>query len=216
MTTADVEEVFRQRIHASIEAKRALLDDLGPSMEVAQLLIDAFRNGGGLLIFGNGGSAADAQHIAAEFLGQFYRHRPALRAVALTVNTSALTAISNDVGYDRVYARQVEAHGRTGDVVVGISTSGNSASVVEGLRMARRLGLATVALTGQDGGQARYEADHWVGVPSRDVARIQESHILIGHVWSELVETALFPDAPRTDSAPQTSPADAHAENPVP
>ena len=115
------------------------------------------------------------------------------------MNTSALTAISNDVGYDSVFGRQVEAQGRPGDVVIGISTSGNSRSVVEGLRMARQLGFETVALTGRGGGTAREVAGHWVGVPSTDTARIQESHILIGHVWSELVEAALFPDAPRTD-----------------
>jgi D-sedoheptulose 7-phosphate isomerase len=199
----EIEGIFRDRVTASIAAKQALLEDLGPCLDVAEVLISAYRNGGALLAFGNGGSAADAQHIAAEFVGQFYRRRPALRAHALTVNTSSLTAIGNDVAFDQIFARQVEAFGRSGDVAIGITTSGNSANVLEGLRMARRLGLTTVAMTGQSGGHARQEADYWVGVPATDIARIQESHILIGHVWSELVERALFPDAPLAhDSLP--------------
>lgn len=199
----ELEGIFRERVSASIAAKQALLDDLGPCLDVAEVLISAYRNGGALLAFGNGGSAADAQHIAAELVGQFYRRRPALRAHALTVNTSSLTAIGNDVAFDQIFARQVEAFGRSGDVAIGITTSGNSANVLEGLRMARRMGLTTVALTGQGGGLARGESDYWVGVPATDVARIQESHILIGHVWSELVERALFPDAPPAhDSLP--------------
>jgi D-sedoheptulose 7-phosphate isomerase len=193
---SDLEEIFRDRIGASIAAKQALLEDLGSCLEVAEVLITAYRAGGAMLIFGNGGSAADAQHIAAEFVGQFYRRRPSLRAHALTVNTSSLTSIGNDVGFDQVFARQVEAFGRSGDVAIGISTSGNSTNVVEGLRAARRLGLTTVSMTGIAGGRVRSESDHWVGVPAADVARIQESHIVIGHIWSELVERALFPDAP--------------------
>lgn len=192
----EIDGIFRERVAASIATKRALLENLGSCLDVAEVLISAYRNGGALLIFGNGGSAADAQHIAAELLGQFYRRRPALRAHALTVNTSSLTAIANDVAFDQIFARQVEALGLRGDVAIGITTSGNSANVLEGLRAARRLGLTTVAMTGQGGGRIRGESDYWVGVPSTDVARIQESHILIGHVWSELVERALFPDAP--------------------
>jgi D-sedoheptulose 7-phosphate isomerase len=199
----ELQDIFRERISASIAAKQALLEDLGSCLDVAEVLISAYRNGGALLIFGNGGSAADAQHIAAEFVGQFYRQRPALPAHALTVNTSALTSIGNDTGFERVFARQVEAFGRRGDVAIGISTSGRSANVLEGLRAARRTGLTTVAMTGQSGGLVRAESDYWVGVPASDVARIQESHILIGHVWSELVERALFPDAPPAhDSLP--------------
>lgn len=199
----ELEGIFRDRVTASIAAKQALLEDLGPCLDVAEVLISAYRNGGALLAFGNGGSAADAQHIAAEFVGQFYRRRPALRAHALTVNTSSLTAIGNDVAFDQIFARQVEAFGRSGDVAIGMTTSGNSANVLEGLRMAHRLGLITVAMTGRGGGHARGESDFWVGVPATDVARIQESHILIGHVWSELVERALFPDAPPAhDSLP--------------
>ena len=199
----ELQDIFRERVGASIAAKQALLEDLGACLDVAEALIAAYRNGGALLIFGNGGSAADAQHIAAEFVGQFYRRRPALRAHALTVNTSSLTSIANDTTFDQVFARQVEALGRRGDIVIGISTSGRSANVVEGLRAARRMELTTVAMTGSGGGILRAEADYWVGVPATDVARIQEAHIMIGHIWSELVERALFPDAPPAhDSLP--------------
>jgi D-sedoheptulose 7-phosphate isomerase len=192
----ELEGIFRERVAASIAAKQALLLDLGPCLDVAEVLVAAYRGGGAALLFGNGGSAADAQHIAAEFVGQFYRRRPALRAHALTANSSSMTSIGNDVAFEQVFARQVEALGRKGDVAIGITTSGNSANVVEGLRAARRLGLTTISMTGSGGGLARGESDYWVGVPASDVARIQESHILIGHVWSELVERALFPDAP--------------------
>ncbi|MEP7377979.1 MAG: SIS domain-containing protein [Chloroflexota bacterium] len=189
---ADLAEHFRRQIEASVQAKSALLEDLGECVAVASELIDAYRSGHALLLFGNGGSAADAQHIAAEFLGHFYLERPGVAAHALTVNTSALTAISNDYSFDAVFARQLVAIGRAGDVAVGISTSGNAANVIEGLRAARRARMVTVAMTGADGGRAKEEADHWVRVPSNDVARIQESHIMIGHIWSELVEAALF------------------------
>jgi D-sedoheptulose 7-phosphate isomerase len=192
----ELDGIFRERIGASIAAKQALLMDLGPCLDVAEVLIATYRRGCAALLFGNGGSAADAQHIAAEFVGQFYRRRPPLRAHALTANSSTMTSISNDVAFEQVFARQVEALGREGDVAIGITTSGNSANVVEGLRAAKHLGLTAISLTGSDGGLARGESDYWVGVPASDVARIQESHILIGHVWSELVERALFPDAP--------------------
>jgi D-sedoheptulose 7-phosphate isomerase len=183
---------FRMQVEASIQAKQALLGDLQPCLDVARMLIEAYRKGGSMFVFGNGGSAADAQHIAAEFLGRFYIERPGVAAHALTVNTSALTAISNDYSFDYVYARQLEALGRAGDVAVGISTSGNAGNVVAGLRTARERGMRSVALTGAGGGKAKEEADYWVGVPSGDTPRIQECHILIGHIWSELVEAALF------------------------
>jgi D-sedoheptulose 7-phosphate isomerase len=183
---------FRTGVQASIATKQALLDDLDACVTVAQVLIDAYRAGRALFLFGNGGSAADAQHIAAEFLGRFYLDRPALAAHALTVNTSALTAIGNDYSFETVFARQLQALGRAGDVAIGISTSGNAANVLAGLRAARDLGMVTVALTGASGGQARDLADHWVSVPTDDVPRVQEGHIMIGHIWSELVEAELF------------------------
>ncbi|HYI23116.1 MAG TPA: D-sedoheptulose 7-phosphate isomerase [Candidatus Limnocylindrales bacterium] len=189
---ARLEARFREQVEASIQAKRELLDGLDSCVAVAQLLIATYRNEGQLFLFGNGGSAADAQHIAAEFLGRYYLERPAMAATALTVNTSALTAIGNDYAFENVFARQVEALGRRGDVAIGISTSGNAANVLAGLRAARERGMATVAMTGRGGGQARELVDLWVGVPSDDVPRIQESHIMIGHIWSELVEAELY------------------------
>ena len=196
-------ERFRRQVAGSIQAKQALLEDLGPCLAVTDVLIDCYRNGGSLFVFGNGGSAADAQHIAAEFLGRFYLERPALPAHALTVNTSALTAISNDYSFEMVFARQLEALGRAGDVAIGISTSGNAGNVLAGLRAARARDMVTVALTGAGGGRAREEAEHWVGVPADDTPRIQECHILIGHIWSELVEDALFGDGRMVASAQQ-------------
>ena len=193
MQSADrLEDRFRRQVEASIAAKQALLADLRPCVAVAETLINAYRNHGQLFLFGNGGSAADAQHIAAEFLGRFYLERRALPAQALTVNTSALTAIGNDYSFEQVFARQLQALGRQGDVAIGISTSGNAANVLAGLGAARDLGLTTAAMTGASGGMARELVDHWVGVPSTDVPRIQEAHIMIGHIWSELVEAALF------------------------
>jgi D-sedoheptulose 7-phosphate isomerase len=185
-------ERLRHQIGQSIAAKQALLASPEAAIEVARLLIDSYRRGNAMFLFGNGGSAADAQHIAAEFLGHFYIERPALPAHALTVNTSALTAIANDYSYENVFARQLQALGRAGDVAIGISTSGNAANVAAGLSAARDLQMATVALTGSRGGRAREIAEYWVGVPSEDVPRIQEAHIMLGHIWSELVEAALF------------------------
>jgi D-sedoheptulose 7-phosphate isomerase len=190
----DLEGTFRARLQASADAKLALLDELEPCLAVARALIDAYRAGNSLFVFGNGGSAADAQHIAAEFLGRYYLERPALAAHALTVNTSALTAIANDYSYDEVFARQLRALGRVGDVAVGITTSGNARNVLQALIAAREMGIVAVALTGARGGLARDAADHWVRVPSDDTPRIQEAHITIGHIWSELVEAALFGD----------------------
>jgi D-sedoheptulose 7-phosphate isomerase len=187
---------IRQRLRESIEVKERLLrseDTLGAIGDVATALCDAYRRGAKMLIFGNGGSAADAQHIAAELVGGFtIKQRPALAVEALTVNTSSLTAIGNDYDFSDVFARQIEAFGRAGDVAVGLSTSGTSVNVVRALEMARKNGLVTVALTGQSGGRVMDVADHCVRVPSSDVARIQEAHIVIGHVLCELVESHVF------------------------
>lgn len=185
-------ERFRRQVEESARVKNALLADLGPCVSVAGMLIEAYRGGHAMFLFGNGGSAADAQHIAAEFLGRYYIERRALAAHALTVNASALTAIGNDYSFEHVFARQLQALARPGDVAVGISTSGNAANVIAGLAAAREIGMITVALTGAAGGKAKPLVDHWVGVPSDDTPRIQEAHITIGHIWSELVEDALF------------------------
>ncbi len=182
---------LRDRILTSAEVKRRLADDLDDAVAVAAELVSAIRGGHKLLLFGNGGSAADAQHIAAELIGHFYVDRRPLPALALTVDTSALTAIGNDYSFDAVFARQVEALGQPGDVAIGLSTSGNSVNVVAGLQVARDRGLVTVAMTGQQGGRAGTVARYCVRVPSTETPRIQESHILLGHAWAEIVEAAI-------------------------
>ena len=183
---------LRAQFGTSIKIKSAMLEDLGESARVAGLLVDAYRTGHKLILFGNGGSAADAQHIAAEFVGKLYIRRRPLPALSLTVNTSVMTAIGNDYGFEDVYERQVEAFGNPGDVAIGISTSGNAENVIRGLRAARLRDVTTVGMTGQSGGRLRGEVDHLVCVPSDDTPRIQEVHILLGHIWSEIVEDALF------------------------
>jgi D-sedoheptulose 7-phosphate isomerase len=168
-----------------------LLEDIA---RTAGKLVAALRNGNKVFFFGNGGSAADAQHLAADFVGRFVIDRPALAALALTVNTSSLTAIANDYGFEHIFSRQLEALARAGDAAVGISTSGNSSNVVQGLVAAKRLGLLTVALTGTPGGKLKLSADVdlCLCAPSGETPRIQECHILIGHVMAELVEQELF------------------------
>ncbi|MBK3734744.1 D-sedoheptulose 7-phosphate isomerase [Azospirillum brasilense] len=156
----------------------------------ATVMIDGLRAGGKVLFCGNGGSAADSQHLAAELTGRYLRDRPPLAAVALTVDTSALTAIANDYSYDEVFARQVRGLGRAGDVLVGISTSGNSRNVVAALEAARALGMRTVGLTGAGGGRMKELCDVCLCVPSSDTPRIQEMHIAAGHMLCELVENA--------------------------
>lgn len=191
----EFEQRARRSIEASIAVKQLLLGDAGvvaAMAKVADLLVNAFRQGNKPLLFGNGGSAADAQHIAAEFVGRFAFNRPALPALALSVNTSCVTAIGNDYGFDLVFARQIEALGRPGDVAIGISTSGNSPNVVQGLETAKKLGLHTVALTGAGGGKMKGAADTCLCAPSNETPRIQECHILIGHIISELVEETIF------------------------
>ncbi|HCI79333.1 MAG TPA: phosphoheptose isomerase [Ktedonobacter sp.] len=187
-----LEAVISQRIAESIEVHQLLLQHTEVCAEVAESIIGAFRTGNKVLLFGNGGSAADAQHIAAELVGRFYMDRPALPAQALTVNASTLTAIGNDYTYAQIFSRQIEAFGVAGDVAIGISTSGNSQNVVEGLRAANRKGMVTVGFTGEHGGQLKSEADYCICVPTGDTPRIQEAHILIGHIVCELVERAIF------------------------
>lgn len=185
----------RAQVEASIAVKRAVLEDenlLQTLEQAAQAVVRALQSGGKVLLFGNGGSAADAQHIAAELVGRYKRERAGLAAIALTVNTSVLTAVANDYSFDRVYARQVEALGAPGDVAIGISTSGNSMSVVHGLEAARRKGLVTVGMTGVTGGRLKLQVDLCLQVPSKETPRIQECHILVGHILSEYVEEELF------------------------
>lgn len=187
-----VEVLIQERITASIKVKEEVRKQSALLAQVAQELIKAYKTGGKVLLFGNGGSAADAQHIAAELVGKYYLDRKPLPALALTVNTSSLTAIGNDYAFDQVFARQVEGLGGSGDVAIGISTSGNSSNVIVGVRAARAKGLVTIAVTGQSGGKLKDEVDFCICVPSSDTPRIQEGHILIGHILCELVEQALF------------------------
>lgn len=195
--TADFEHRAAKSIEGSIAVKQRLLGDtvlISSIARVSEVSLAAIKNGNKLLLFGNGGSAADAQHIAAEFVGRFAFDRPALPALALSVNTSCLTAIGNDYGFEQVFSRQLEALARPGDVAIGFSTSGNSPNVLHAISTAKKMGLQTVALTGTPGGKLKQAADldHCVCVPSSETPRIQECHILIGHIVSELVEQELF------------------------
>ena len=184
-------ETLDETIALHERVKRA---DARPLLEAAALIVQALGHGGKLLVFGNGGSAADAQHVAAELVGRFQRNRQALAALALTTDTSVLTSIGNDASYLDVFARQVEALGRSDDVAMGISTSGGSPNVVAALEVARKRGLRTVALTGRDGGAVGRAADIHVNVPSLSTARVQEVHRTLLHVMCDLVERA-FADA---------------------
>lgn len=182
-------------LRESIAVKEALADQPGELEKIAQVsreMVSALENGNTVVLFGNGGSAADAQHIAAELSGRFRQDRDPLSALSLTTNTSSLTAIANDYAYETVFARQVEGIVTAGDVVVGISTSGTSANVVSGIETANDLGATTVGLTGAGGGDLATIADTCIEVPSTDTARIQEAHITIGHAISGQVEEALF------------------------
>jgi D-sedoheptulose 7-phosphate isomerase len=166
---------------------------LAPAVEqAARMVIESLRQGGKLMVCGNGGSAADSQHIAAELTGRFYTERTALAAIALTTNTSDLTAVANDMGYENVFSRQVEGLGRAGDVLIGISTSGNSENVVRALALARARAIRTIALTGAREGRVDPHADLVIKVPSTDTPRIQEGHIAIGHIICQLVEEAFL------------------------
>jgi D-sedoheptulose 7-phosphate isomerase len=187
--------LVRNRIGESIAAKQALLagDHADQAAEVADMLVACMTGGGKVLLFGNGGSAADATHLAAEFVGRFRRDRAPLPALSLTDNGSSVSAIGNDYDYAEVFARQVRAFGQPGDVALGLTTSGSSGNVVAGLRAARDAGLSTVALTGAAGGDVMAEADVCIRVPATETARVQECHMLVGHIVCELVEQAIFP-----------------------
>lgn len=191
------EKQVRKSIEASIAVKGRLLEDaklVTTVGRVAEIMVDAFRAGNKVLLFGNGGSAADAQHIAAEFVGRFAFDRPALPALALSVNTSCVTAIGNDYGFDLVFSRQIEALAHRGDVAIGITTSGQSLNVLRAMSTARKMGLHTVGLTGSAGSKLADAVDHCLCAPSNETPRIQECHILIGHIISELVEQTIFHD----------------------
>jgi len=193
--TNDFEARVTELIEASIVTKQSLLrstDVVLTVAKVSEVLVNALKQGNKALLFGNGGSAADAQHIAAELVGRFAFDRPALPALALSVNSSCVTAIGNDYGFDRVFSRQLEALARPGDVAIGISTSGNSSNVLNAMSTARKMSLHTIALTGGTGGNLQGSVDHCICVPSNETPRIQECHILIGHIIAELVEREIF------------------------
>ncbi len=192
-------EKIRSILQASIHTKQLILQEQGLLEQVnrsAQCITQAFRQKKRLYLCGNGGSAADAQHLAAEFSGRFYTDRKALPAEALHTNSSYLTAVANDYGYDLVYARLIEGITEAGDVLIGLSTSGNAANVVKAFESARSLGVTTIGFTGNTGGKMRELSDYWIGVPSNDTPRIQEAHITLGHIICQLVEESFFQPNP--------------------
>lgn len=192
-------EKIKQIIQASIDTKQQVLqneDLLKTICDVVKVITDAFKNGSRVYFCGNGGSAADAQHLAAEFSGRFYKERKALPAEALHCNTSYLTAVANDYGYDVVYSRMIDGIGESGDVLVGLSTSGNSGNILKAFEVAKEKKIVTIAFTGLTGGQMKSVSDYLINIPSTDTPRIQESHIMIGHIVCQLVEEKIFAPIP--------------------
>jgi len=188
-----MQEIIRAELKESIEVKNLVLKSLVPQIErAARLMIDALKAGGKILFFGNGGSAADAQHLTAELIGRYRKDRRSLPAIALSTDTSILTSLSNDYGFEIVFAKQIEGLGRSGDIAFGISTSGNSRNVLEGLEKGKELGCRTIGLLGCDGGRIAEIVDLSIIVPCKATPRIQESHITIGHILCSLIEQELF------------------------
>jgi D-sedoheptulose 7-phosphate isomerase len=186
---------IKKNISESIQVKQNILENpelLSKISQVSQEIINAFKNDKKVLFCGNGGSAADAQHIAAELSGRFYFDREPLFAEALHVNTSYITAVANDYSYDEIYSRLVKAKGRAGDILIGISTSGNSKNVIKALEVANEIGMISVGMTGKTGGKMKDICKYLINVPSTDTPRIQEAHIMIGHIICEIVEKVLF------------------------
>ncbi|MFN4234780.1 MAG: SIS domain-containing protein [Bacteroidia bacterium] len=187
---------IKDKIKASIDVKTLIISNttlIETISKVADEIVNAYKKNDAKVLFcGNGGSAADAQHIAAELSGRFYTDREPLFAEALHVNSSYLTAVANDYSYDEVYSRMVKAAGRKGDVLIGISTSGNSANVVKAIEEANKRGMITIGMTGEKGGKMKDICNYLINVPSNDTPRIQESHILIGHILCEIVENRMF------------------------
>lgn len=183
-------------LQKSIDLKTSLLNNeviLNTVQAIVNDIVTCYKNDGKVLWAGNGGSAADSQHLAAELSGRFYYDRPPLFSEALHVNTSYTTAVANDYSYDVIYSRLTTAMGRKGDVLIGLSTSGNSKNVIEALKVANEIGMITVAFTGETGGNMKDCAKYLVNIPSKDTPRIQECHMILGHTICELVEIALFP-----------------------
>jgi D-sedoheptulose 7-phosphate isomerase len=190
-----VQNTINDLIKASISVKEQIISDgvMAPILEeVIQIITNTFQNGGAVYFCGNGGSAADAQHLAAEFSGRFYKDRKALPSEALHCNTSYLTAVANDYSYDVIYSRLIEGIARKGDVLIGLSTSGNSGNILKAFEMANSMGVITIGMTGAGGGKMKAITNYLIEVPSNTTPRIQESHILIGHIICELVEKNIF------------------------
>jgi D-sedoheptulose 7-phosphate isomerase len=186
---------IKKIIKASIDTKQSVLQNEGLLKTIAasvDLIVNAFRNGKRVYFCGNGGSAADAQHLAAEFSGRFYTDRKALPAEALHCNTSYLTAVGNDYGFDEIYSRLIDGIGEKGDVLVGLSTSGNSPNILKAFNTAKKKEMITIGFTGKSGGEMRALCNHLINIPSTDTPRIQESHIMIGHIICQLVEEKYF------------------------
>ncbi len=187
---------LKSRIESSVQLKSSLITNeklLKAVSDLTDVIVAAYKNGNKVLWCGNGGSAADSQHLAAELSGRFYYDRPPLNSEALHVNTSYITAVANDYSYDVVYSRLISALGQKGDVLIGLSTSGNSTNVVNALIKAKEKGMITVGFTGESGGKMKEHCDYLVNIPSTDTPRIQECHMLLGHTVCELVESTLFP-----------------------
>ncbi len=186
---------IKKIIKASIDTKQSVLQNEGLLKTIAasvDVIVTAFRNGKRVYFCGNGGSAADAQHLAAEFSGRFYTDRKALPAEALHCNTSYLTAVGNDYGFDEIYSRLIDGIGEQGDVLVGLSTSGNSPNILKAFKTAKKKEMTTIGFTGKSGGEMRQLCDHLINIPSTDTPRIQESHIMVGHIICQLVEEKYF------------------------
>ena len=190
----ELKEKIKSIIEKSIETKQEIQKDdyLINIIKISEIITNAFKSGNKVLFCGNGGSAADAQHLAAEFSGRFYKDRKALPSDALHCNTSYLTAVANDYSYEDIYSRIIEGTGVKGDVLIGISTSGNSKNIVKAFEVSKSLGVITVGLTGITGGNMKNVSDYIIQVPSNDTPRIQECHIMIGHILCEIVENNLF------------------------
>jgi len=189
-------ETIRSRVAASIELKTALLSNmhiLNGVEHIVNEIIRTYENGGKVLWCGNGGSAADAQHLAAELSGRFYYDRPPLNSEALHVNTSYITAVANDYSYDVIYSRLIQALGNSGDVLIGLTTSGNSRNVIQAMESAKEKGMIRIGFTGETGGKLKDHVDILINIPSTDTPRIQECHMLLGHTICELVEMKRFP-----------------------
>ena len=189
-------QTFKNRLQNSIDLKTSLLNNdviLKTLENIVNDIVTCYKNDGKVLWAGNGGSAADSQHLSAELSGRFYYDRPPLFSEALHVNTSYTTAVANDYSYDIIYSRLTQAMGRKGDVLIGLSTSGNSKNVIEAIKVANQIGMVTVGFTGETGGNMKDVCKYLINIPSKDTPRIQECHMILGHTICELVETNLFP-----------------------